>query len=145
MSKNIFFKIIIVVLSVFFFLNLLSIFFLEDITDNIVENIRLSYMLDFWNSFNFGFLNSKFFFFFVLVFPLLVSLGYLVIYMSIKFFGSKYNNFSFIKEITIFFGFLYFFLFILILIDFVYYIEVHKLYFNVNSDELELLLKKSKN
>jgi hypothetical protein len=107
-----------------------------------VENLRSIYILDFWNSINIGFLSSKYFFSFVLLFPLMVSLGYLLLYISLKFFGFEYKNFSYVKEITIFFGFLYFFFFILILIDFVYYIEIHKLYFNVTEEEMRLFLRK---
>jgi hypothetical protein len=108
-----------------------------------VENFRSIYILDFWNSINVGFLSSKYFFSFVLLFPLIVSVFYLLLYISLKFFGSDYRNFYYIKEITIFFGFLYFFFFILILIDFVYYIEIHKLYFNITEEEMRLFLRKN--
>jgi len=98
------------------------------------------FLIDFWNKINLGFLTSKFFIYFLLMYPLLIAVIYLVVYLNIKFFGYKYSNFHKIKELTIFFGFLYFFLFILLLIDFIYYIEFHKLYFNMKEDDINFFL-----
>jgi hypothetical protein len=141
-NSNIILKIFLFVVVFYLLLNTFLEYFVFQNNETVIENVRSLYILDFWNLINFGFLNSKFFFSFVLVFPLLVSLGYLLLYVSLKFFGFEYKNFYYIKEFTIFFGFLYFFFFILILIDFIYYIEIHKLYFNVTEEELRLLLKK---
>ena len=141
-NSNLFLRIFLFLVVFYLLVNTFFEYFVNQNTGDVVENIRALYILDFWNYINIGFLNSKFFFSFVLMFPLIVSLGYLLVYISLKFFGSQYKNFSYIKEMTVFFGFLYFFFFILILIDFVYYIEIHKLYFNVTDEELQFLLKK---
>ena len=141
-NNNIFLKIFLFLIVFYLFLSIFFDSFMDQYNESVVENLRSLYILDFWNTVNFGFINSKFFFSFVLIFPLIVSLGYLLLYVSLKIFGYEYKNFYYIKEFTIFFGFLYFFFFMLILIDFVYYIEIHKLYFNVTEEELKLLLKK---
>ena len=141
-NSNLFLRIFLFLVVFYLLINTFFEYFVNQNTGDVVENIRSLYILDFWNYINVGFLNSKFFFSFVLTFPLIVSLGYLLVYVSLKILGYQYKNFSYIKEMTVFFGFLYFFFFILILIDFIYYIEIHKLYFNVTDDELQFLLKK---
>jgi hypothetical protein len=104
------------------------------------EYIRSEYFIDLWSSWTLGIASSKEFLVFVLVFPLIVALGYLSFYISIKFFSYDYKTFFYLKESVIFFSFIYFFFFVLILIDFIYYVEVHKLFFNLSEEEINILL-----
>ena len=89
-NSNLFLRIFLFLVVFYLLVNTFFEYFVNQNTGDVVENIRALYILDFWNYINIGFLNSKFFFSFVLMFPLIVSLGYLLVYISLKFFGSLY-------------------------------------------------------
>jgi hypothetical protein len=102
--------------------------------------LKSEYLIDIWNSISFGLVGSKFFLIFVLIFPLIVSLGYLIIHVGDKYILLNYYTFGYLKEAVIFFSFVYFFFFVLILIDFIYYVELHKLFFSFSEEEINTLI-----
>jgi hypothetical protein len=101
------------------------------------ENIneKAEYLIDLWYNLTFGIFGSKYFLFFVLIFPLIIALLYLGFYMGGKILPFNYSIFYYLKESVIFFSFLYFFLFVLILIDFIYYLEMRKVFFMMDLEQ----------
>jgi hypothetical protein len=112
--------------------------------ESLFASIRSEYFIDIWNNITFGLIGSQNFLVFVLIFPLIVALGYLIIYISDKYIFLNYYTFSYLKEAVIFFSFIYFFFFVLLLIDFIYYVEVHKLFFNLSEEEINTILSLKK-
>jgi hypothetical protein len=106
---------------------------------------RSEYLIDIWESISFGVIGSKKFLIFVLIFPLIVSVGYLIIHLFDKYISLNYYTFSYLKGAVIFFSFVYFFFFVLILIDFIYYVEVHKLFFSLSEEQIITILAIKKN
>lgn len=104
------------------------------------EFIRSEYLIDIWHVLTFGLMGSHSFLFFVLTFPLLISLAYLAFYFGGKVLPFNYSLFYYLKESIIFFSFLYFFFFVLILIDFLYYVELHKVFFSLGEEEMGKIL-----
>lgn len=104
------------------------------------EFLRSEYLIDMWHVLTFGLMGSHFFLFFVLTFPLMVSLAYLLFYLGGKILPFNYSLFYYIKESVVLFSFLYFFFFILILIDFLYYVELHKVFFSLSENEMAKFL-----
>ena len=108
-------------------------FFLNFIENMIVggsfflDNLRVVFFNSFWDSF-FFFLHTKFFILFVLFFPVLVCIFYFVLFLFGRFYLVSYQKIMESKQLVVFFGFFYFFLFVILFSDFIFYTETYRLF-----------------
>lgn len=119
------------------FLNLIALFvywfFLNFIENIIIEgtffldNLRVIFFNSFWDGF-FLFLHTKFFILFVLFFPVLVCVFYFVLFLFGRFYTVSYKKIMESKQLIVFFGFFYFFLFVILFSDFIFYTETYRLF-----------------
>jgi hypothetical protein len=119
------------------FLSLIALFvywfFLNFIENIIIEgtffldNLRVIFFDSFWDGF-FLFLHTKFFILFVLFFPVLVCVFYFVLFLFGRFYTVSYKKIMESKQLIVFFGFFYFFLFVILFSDFIFYTETYRLF-----------------
>lgn len=119
------------------FLSLIALFvywfFLNFIENIIIEgtffldNLRVIFFNSFWDGF-FLFLHTKFFILFVLFFPVLVCVFYFVLFLFGRFYTVSYKKIMESKQLIVFFGFFYFFLFVILFSDFIFYTETYRLF-----------------
>ena len=116
---------LIVLFFYWFFLN-----FIENIIVGgsfFLDNLRIIFFNSFWDVF-FLFLHTKFFILFVLFFPVLVCIFYFVLFLFGRFYIISYQKIMESKQLVVFFGFFYFFLFVILFSDFIFYTETYRLF-----------------
>ena len=116
---------LIVLFFYWFFLN-----FIENIIVGgsfFLDNLRIIFFNSFWDVF-FLFLHTKFFILFVLFFPVLVCIFYFALFLFGRFYIISYQKIMESKQLVVFFGFFYFFLFVILFSDFIFYTETYRLF-----------------